>query len=313
MRRTPDIRRLQAFVIVAKERNVSRAAELLHLTQPAVSLQLKRLSEETGLRLFNRTSKGIELTSDGSMLLIKAEKVLASLAEFSHAAQRMTGEVRGRLRIGTIVDPTFIRLGQLLAGLLDSYPDIQTELTHGVSGDVLNGLIKEQIDVGFYLSEAQADSSSTTVTGPLNEVSLTTLTEFNYRVVAPPGWETLVAGASWPDLAALPWIGTPPESVHSRLLSKIFSDHQCEQKVVALVDQEASMIAMANSGVGLCLCRESIALHERQTSGLTLVNAISVPAALSIATLKNNKNLPAIAAFFHVIESIWNQDKGLEF
>jgi len=302
MHRTSDIRSLQAFVTVAKEGNVSRAADLLHLTQPAVSLQLKRLSEDTGLTLFKRTAKGIELTRDGSMLLVKAEKVLSTLAEFSQTAQRMTGEVRGRLRIGTIVDPTFIRLGQLLAGLLNTYPDIQTELSHGISGEILNGLRREQIDAGFYLSEATyAEHKS----DPLADVHLLRLTEFNYKIVAPPGWGTLVNNASWSDLAALPWIGTPPESVHSRLLSRVFSEHGCEQYVVALVDQEASMISMASSGVGLCLCRESIALHERQTTGLTMVNHVSIPAALNVATLESKKDNPTIDAFFRVVESIW--------
>lgn len=307
MHRTSDIRSLQAFVTVAKEGNVSRAAKLLHLTQPAVSLQLKRLSEDTGLTLFNRTAKGIEITRDGSLLLVKAERVLMSLAEFSQAAQRLTGEVRGKLRIGTIVDPNFIRLGQLLAGLLNTYPDIQTELMHGISGEVLNRLRREQIDVGFYLSDVQTANhqASEQETDTLTDIKLLKLTEFNYRIVAPPGWDALIEDATWPELAALPWIGTPPNSVHSRLLAGIFKEHQCEQNVVALVDQEPSMIAMANSGVGLCLCRESIALHERQTAGLSMADHISVPAALSIATLKSNEQQPLIDAFLGVVSNGW--------
>jgi len=307
MRRTSDIRSLQAFVTVAKEGNVSRAAKILHLTQPAVSLQLKRLSEDTGLTLFKRTGKGIELTRDGSLLLVKAERVLMSLAEFSQAAQRLTGEVRGKLRIGTIIDPNFIRLGQLLAGLLNTYPDIQTELMHGISGEVLHRLRREQIDVGFYLSDLQTANhqASEQETTALTDVNLLKLTEFNYRVIAPAGWETLVENATWPELAALPWIGTPPNSVHSRLLAGILKEHQCEQNIVALVDQEPSMIAMAHSGVGLCLCRESVALHERQAAGLSMVSHISVPAALSIATLKTNKKQPTIDAFLTVVGNVW--------
>jgi len=307
MHRTSDIRSLQAFVTVAKEGNVSRAAKLLHLTQPAVSLQLKRLSEDTGLTLFSRTAKGIELTRDGSLLLVKAERVLMSLSEFSQAAQRLTGEVHGKLRIGTIVDPNFIRLGQLLAGLLNTYPDIQTELMHGISGEVLNRIRREQIDVGFYLSDVQTANQQASEQEPntLTDIKLLKLTEFNYRIVAPPGWEALVEHATWPELAALPWIGTPPNSVHSRLLAGIFKEHRCEQNIVALVDQEPSMIAMANSGVGLCLCRESIALHQRQAAGLSMAEHILVPAALSLTALKNQKKRSLIDAFFRVVEDIW--------
>ena len=65
------------------------------------------------------------------------------------------------------------------------------------------------------------------------------------------------------------------------------------------------MIAMANSGVGLCLCRESIALHERQSAGLSMASYINVPAALSIATLKSNKKQPLINAFLGMVSNSW--------
>lgn len=307
MPRISEVRNLQAFVAVAKEGNVSRAAEILHLTQPAVSLQLKRLSEDTNLVLFKRKTSGIELTRDGAMMLAKAEKVLQSLAEFSRAAQRVSGEVHGTLRIGTIIDPSFIRLGQLLAGLLDTYPKIKTELSHSISGNVLTRLRHEQLDVGFYLSTPKSDNQATPdqETEALANVQLRELTEFNYRVVAPPGWEAQINNSTWPELAALPWIGTPPDSVHSRLLADVFKTFECKQNIVALVDQEQSMIAMARSGIGLCLCRESIALDEQQSAGLSMANHINVPAILSLATLKSHRKRPVIEAFFKVLDNVW--------
>lgn len=306
MNRTSEIRSLQAFVTVAREGNVSRAAEALHLTQPAVSLQLKRLAEDTGLTLFKRKAKGIELTRDGAQLLLKAERVLSALADFNKAAQRMTGQVRGKLRIGTIVDPQFIRLGQLLAGLLEDFPDIQTELSHGTSGEAINRLQRQQVDVAFYLSELLDDSGPSEAEGQAPAgVVLHKLTDFNYRIVAPPGWEVRLEGLSWQEIAALPWIGTPPESVHSRLLNRVFAQHKCTQNIVAQVDLEPSMIAMARSGVGLCLCRESIALHERQATGLSVVPHITVPVSLSIATRITEREQPVIDAFFKVLEIVW--------
>lgn len=308
MHRTSDIRSIQAFIVVAREGNVSRAAKKLHLTQPAVSLQLKRLSEDTGLTLFSRTAKGIDLTADGELLLKKAERVMDSLADFSQAAQRLSGEVNGKLRIGTIVDPDFIRLGQLLAGLVYTYPEIQTELTHGVSGEVIRWLRKERVDAGFYLSPIYDDDVNTTVTvntSLIAGINLRKLTEFNYKIVTPREWVAETENASWSELARLPWIGTPEDSVHSRLLKEIFLKHNCKQNIVAQVDQEPSMVAMVRSGVGLCLCRESIALHEQHSAGLSIVGHKNISAALSIATLASNDERPVIDAFFRVLDNVW--------
>lgn len=301
MDRISNINTLLAFVTVAREGSVSKAAEILNLTQPAVSHQIKRLSEETGIVLFRRTPTGLELTENGAAILQKAEHVLAAMNEFRRSARQQAGRVAGALKIGTIVDPEFIRLGRLLSHLREDYPDIQTELIHGVSGDILNQLKRGRIDAGFYLSAPELVGHSE----PDEPVHAVKLADFSYRVIAPVGWQSRVENASWDELAALPWIGTPAESVHKRLLTKIFAEHGCQQNVVALVDQEASMLEMVRSGVGLSLCRESIALHQRQSFGLAMSNSLSVPACLSITTLERRKDAPVIAALFSLLQTTW--------
>lgn len=99
-----DLKTLRAFVAVARAGNVSRAAEKLYVTQPAVTLQLKRLAKETGLTLFRRTSTGLEMTQEGALLAAKAEQVLAALTDFGQTAGHLASRVRGKLRIGTIID-----------------------------------------------------------------------------------------------------------------------------------------------------------------------------------------------------------------
>src|SRR5262245_49414997 len=123
-----DLKLLRAFVTVARESNVTRAAEVLRLTQPAISLQLKRLSQDVGLTLFNRTAGGLELTRDGALLAAKAEQVLAAATDFGQTARRLSAQLRGKLRIGTIIDPEFTRLGRFLLALVESGPGIETEL-----------------------------------------------------------------------------------------------------------------------------------------------------------------------------------------
>ena len=99
-----EIAHLRAFVAIAREGNLTRAAQRLHLTQPAVSLQVKALQEALRLTLFTRTAHGLALTRDAQALLPLAERMLAALADFQQAAGALRDTVRGRLRIGTILD-----------------------------------------------------------------------------------------------------------------------------------------------------------------------------------------------------------------
>jgi DNA-binding transcriptional LysR family regulator len=307
MRPVSDIRILNAFVAVAQEGNISRAAQRLHLTQPAVSLQLKRLAQDTGLELFVRTPKGVELTRDGEALVAKAEKVQAAIAEFGQTARRINGNVRGTLRLGTIVDPDFIRLGTFLAALVEGYPDLRTTLVHGISGDVVQRLADNEIDVGFFLGELPGHGTRAEAQ-PETPFYDKELTKFTYRVVGPPGWGKRISGKDWSELAAMPWIGTPRNSVHNRLLDGIYSGLDCCPEPVCLVDQEPSMLAMVRSGLGLSLCRESIALEEMQSRGLVISDRVQIETSLRFVTLASRKSDPNVTAAFDALASTWSDD-----
>jgi len=302
-----DLRTLRAFVAVAREGNVTRAAEQLRITQPAVTLQLKRLASETGVALFRRVSTGLSLTQEGALLAAKAEQVLAALTAFDQTAGRLGSRAQGTLRIGTIIDPEFTRLGGFLKGLLETGPGIETTLRHGMSGDVPERLKRNEIDAGFFLGDAgdfepAAERAGETGGGLFQGRDLAQLT---YRVVAPPALAGFVRGADWKGLSSLPWIGTPPASVHNRLLQGVFGELGLRQNVVAQVDQEASMLAMVRTGIGLSLCRESIALHEQQANGLVLADSVRISTTLSFMCLAARASEPTIETAFDVIKRIW--------
>ncbi|BCH30708.1 LysR family transcriptional regulator [Mesorhizobium sp. L-8-10] len=302
-----DLRTLKAFVTVAREGNVTRAAEQLRITQPAVTLQLKRLAADTGLALFRRTSTGLELTQEGALLAAKAEQVLAALTDFGQTAGHLATRVRGKLRIGTIIDPEFTRLGAFLKALIESGPGIETTLRHGMSGDVPERLKRNELDAGFYLGDPRDYDPSVEISGegaaPLFHAR--ELAQLTYRVVAPPSLAGFVRGADWAQLASLPWIGTPQASVHNRLLARLFTDLGVRQNVVAQVDQETSMVAMVRTGVGLSLCRESIALHEQQAHGLVIADNVKISTTLSFLYLEARVGDPAIVVALDAIRRVW--------
>jgi len=296
-----DLQILRAFVLAAREGNVSRAAERLHLTQPAVSLQLKRFAEETGLTLFTRTPHGLALTADGAAMLPQAERVLAAVGDLQQAARKLQGTVRGALRIGTILDPEFTRLGVFLRELVEAAPQIETELRHGMSGSVLAQVLRGELDVGFHLDPGEDGQTATSA--PL---SVRTLTRFTYRVVAPAGWGPQVLGRDWKALAALPWLATPPESAHHRLLERVFAPLGLSPRRVALVDQEASMLDLLKSGIGLSLVRDSIAIRECQAHGLVMADRVQLDCALRFVSLAARRDEPVIASAWDALARAWN-------
>ncbi len=321
MRALSDLQLLRAFVVVARAGSVSRAAQELFVSQSAVSLQLKSLSEQTGLALFTRQPRGLQLTPDGVALLPRAQKVLASLAEFNDAASGLHGSgVRGLLRIGTILDPEFIRLGAFLRQLVETAPRIQTELRQAKSGTVLAELQSGALDVGFYLFDprklgpgGEAGPGPRRTRGPagtlvVHPFSVRVLTLFNYRVVAPQGWEARVLGQDWKALAGLPWLGTPEASPHHRLLSSVFgpgSSTGLTPTHVALVDQETSMLDLVKSGVGLSLMRDAIAMRESQAHGLVVADKVSLQCALTFVCLLARRDEPVVATAWDALGEAW--------
>ncbi|WP_322066506.1 LysR family transcriptional regulator [Burkholderia ubonensis] len=296
-----DLTLLRAFAAVAREGNLTRAAEQLHLTQPAVSLQVKHLQETLGVVLFTRTSRGLALTRDGQTLLPHAERALAAAADVQRAAAALRHEVRGRLRIGTILDPEFLRLGGFLRALVETHPQIETALRHGMSGWVLEQVRAQALDVGYYIGQPGEDDPRD---GALFHT--VTLTHFQYRVLAPAGWKERVQRAQdWRALAALPWIWTPPQSAHHRLLSRRFADARAQPVKVAEVDQEQSMLDLVKSGIGLTLARDSTALAEAHAHALTIVERVTAPTELTFVTLAARRDEPAIAAALRLIETQW--------
>ncbi|MBB5467838.1 DNA-binding transcriptional LysR family regulator [Paraburkholderia sp. CI2] len=296
-----DLTLLRAFVTVAREGNLTRAAVQLHLTQPAVSLQIKHLQETLGVTLFTRNSHGLALTRDGQALLPHAERALGAAADVQRAAQTLRQEVRGRLRIGTILDPEFLRLGGFLKQLVETWPQIETALRHGMSGWVREQIRAGELDVGYYIGLPADDETRDGTT-----FHAVTLTHFQYRVLAPAGWKDRVKGArDWRSLAALPWIWTPPASAHNRLLSRCFGEAGVKPVKVAEVDQEPSMLDLVKSGVGLTLARDATAIAEAHAHALTIVDGITVPTQLSFITLDERKAEPAIAAALKLIEQQW--------
>ncbi|MGH6608982.1 MAG: LysR family transcriptional regulator, partial [Burkholderiaceae bacterium] len=133
--------------------HLTRAAERLHLSQPAVSGHIKALESALGVRLFERAPSGMQLTEAGLELLTHAQRVLNAAEDVKRAAQHMQGDVGGMLRVGTVADAESNRLGELLAHARDEHPRLKLELHHAMSGAALAGVQEGELDASFFFGD----------------------------------------------------------------------------------------------------------------------------------------------------------------
>lgn len=289
-----EIYQLRAFVAVARVGHVTRAAEQLHLTQSAVSKQLKALEEELGGPLFDRTTAGMTPSAIGRRLLPLAQRTLDAAGELAAAARQLQGQLSGTLRLGTIVDPASIRLGELLSEMQQHCPQVDVRLAQGISGTVLQQLKAGELDACFFLGEV--DDA---------DVSAITLALESYAVVLPPAWAPRVMGQDWAALAALPWIGTVRGSSQTLIMERLLRQRGLSRQTVAEADQESSMLDLVQAGVGLCLARERRVQELLAAGRLVAWDGERIACPLSLLVRTEDAARPLQAALRERVFSVW--------
>ena len=306
----PRTQALRCFIAVAREGTVSRAAASLHLTQPAVSLQLKGLEESTGLQLFNRTPGGFTLTEAGAALLPQAHKAVSASLDFRTMADSLRETPRGTLRVGTILDPESIRLGPFVRGLTASQKQTEVLLRYGMIDDVLAQIGRSELDVGYYVDAAPTESAAFAATSERSiedgKFQLMPLMRYDYHVIAPAEWSDKVMGKDWADLADLPWLATPQHSAHRRLLDDVFRPMGTLPKRVAFTDQEDAMIDFVESGVCLSLARGCVLERIARKRNFVVADKLTLTCDLSFACLTARRQEPLISNAFAAMRAVWD-------
>lgn len=292
-----ELNQLKAFLCVARTGQLVRAAEQLHLTQSALSKQIKNFEDELGLLLFARTPVGMVLTSEGRRLLPLATKAMDATQDIVATAATMRGTVSGALRLGTIIDPESIRLGPLLSALMQFYPQVDVSLFHGISGGVLQLLREGRVDACFYLGALKDP-----------DIAVRHLAMEHYVVVGSVSWAQRLHTASWADLASMPWLATPPGSSQHGLAQQMFAERGLSYRTVIQADQEASMIELIQSGVALGLMRERIVASVVHKGQVTVWPQARIPCSLSLLYKRSSEDSAVLSALLAALQTLWPVD-----
>ncbi len=141
--------RLKVFRTVAEKLNFTNAAEVLFLTQPAVTLQIKTLEEDLGVKLFDRAGGKVKLTEAGEVLLGFAERITDLYNEAEIAVGVLTGEERGKLSIGASTTIAQYVLPALLGEFLSNYPRVELSMVGANTENVIRALDEKHVTLGL--------------------------------------------------------------------------------------------------------------------------------------------------------------------
>jgi LysR family transcriptional regulator, transcription activator of glutamate synthase operon len=146
-----EIRQLAYVEAVARHRHFTRAAEELHVAQPALSQQIRKLEAELGTALFERTSRRVLPTEAGEAVAARARRVLAEVEGARSEVEGLRGLIRGRVSIGALLPAGEIYVPELLVSFGAEFPGVDVTLFAGTAGDLLEHLARDEVDVAFLL------------------------------------------------------------------------------------------------------------------------------------------------------------------
>lgn len=144
-----ELRHLRTIAAVARNGSFTKAAEELHLAQSAVSQQLRRLEAELGIEVFRRSSRRVELTAEGRLVLDYAHRVLAEVDGLHGELDELTGLVKGELRLGGMYPTGLYDLHAVIARFHEQHPGVAIHFVEGTQDDQLEQLRRDELDAVF--------------------------------------------------------------------------------------------------------------------------------------------------------------------
>jgi DNA-binding transcriptional LysR family regulator len=247
-----SLRALRSFVVVAEELHFGAAADRLHMTQPPLSQQIRQLEAALGAELFLRTTRSVQLTVAGQLLLERARRLLADCDAIAHEVVRAGRGELGRLALGFPNSAAYRVLPRALALYRNRYPEVGLDLHEMISSDLLVALRSRRLDVALM-------RASCGMLGPDLECSVAASEEM---LLAAPRSHPLALLEVVPIacLDGVPLVGF--SAAGSRYFRETLESIFAAGRIRPLVTQESvlpTLLALVEAGLGVALVPSSVA------------------------------------------------------
>lgn len=289
-----DLHQLRAFIEVARHGNLTRASQVLCLSQPAVSAKIKALEEEIGLKLFERSAQGMKPTPHGELLREEACRTLDAAHAFMSSARRVNRALTGNIRLGTIGEPIVPQFGEFLSNLLVAGPALTVSITQGISGAIIDGVLAGTLDAGFVIGRP--------VDAGLEVAQLAAVT---FVIAAPAAWQDRIATDSWERLAELPWVGAPAKCSLNGIAAALFERNGVNPRRVAEADQHHVLRSLVVRGFGLSILRQDQAVAAQRAGEVCIWPHDAAHSELCFIARSDSALSPLNAVMRDVLAATW--------
>lgn len=290
-----ELHQIRAFVTVARVGNVTKAAEVLCVTQPAVTAQIKGLELSLGVALFDRGGSRLTLTRAGEQLLPQAVVMLSAAAELKGMARGMQGELTGRIEIGLPGETTdFMRTGALSVAMQRDFPLVELHTRTKPTGQLIDLVRGGGVTGAFFISMH-----------PPRDMHWMALRSVSYRVAIPSRFAADMQRGGWRTLASLPWVSGEVESHVHQLLRNMFEQQGLEPHVVVRSEDTSTLESFVRSGTACTLLREEVALPGVERKEWMVWGHARVDAQLYFACTHDQTSDPLVVALTSAVEAVW--------
>ena len=244
-----ELRQLEYVVAVAEEASFTRAAARTHVAQPGISAQVRRLEEELGERLFDRSGRTVTLTAAGEAVLPFARAALSAVASARQAVEDLSGLVRGQVSVGMVTACPVELMPAAVAGFHREHADVEISLVEDGSDDLLAGVAAGRIDLA--LVGLAADD-------PAAGIALHVIADEPLHAAVAPGHE-LASRSSVPvrALAEHDLIALPRGTGGRTALETACARAGVAPRIVIEASDPRVLAAMAQRGLGVAVLPDS--------------------------------------------------------
>lgn len=269
-----EFRQIRYALSVAKERSFTKASKRLNISQSAVSEQVRSLEDEIGFPLFQRASRGIEVTERGRTFLYEAERVVGDLLSLFDTAQRLKGTLSDALTIGMGSGMAQIFMPRLFRNLNETLPGVRLEILTAPTKNIFNELHEERIDAGLAIESDPDRVPAGLIVERLTAAEMALIVHPKHPLVR----------ASQPvdvgRLLAEPIIMSELTIGYGQVVMSLFTDLGIRPHILAIADNIETMKVIVQSGKGIAIVPRASAENEIE---LGVLKALSIVPARSVA------------------------------